>query len=425
MLYKRKGSNNWVCEFTYRGVEVKHSTRTANKAKAMEWEVNRRKELEADYVAKRVGVKRMTLHALAQQWLKITETTHRDKKVNQSRVRKLFGDQMELRCAKDGREWVLIPDARPGLSKDLMVHELTQAHLMTLKAERLAEGVAPGTFNREVSLVQALIGYAKSIAVLTPEVPIVWSSRRNVAASLRMKESKGRLRWLRPHEEQTLLEALRSRSEAFPDDDRYRDAYELSMLLLDTGARYNEVAKLRWDMFDLQAGTVNLYRYKVDNESILKLPQRSLRMMRDRWVRMDCLGYTVVFPRFDGITWDAADEPRLYTTKSIQGVIDRSGLNDDEAELGRVTPHTFRHTFASKLLQAGYSLSKVSKLLGHANEQTTQIYAHLCVEDAGIEAAAVLDRLNGDTAPSLGEVPAMWQGQEVRKVAGWTPRLVA
>lgn len=70
-------------------------------------------------------------------------------------------------------------------------------------------------------------------------------------------------------------------------------------------------------------------------------------------------------------------------------------LASNEKLSWRLTPHTF----ASRLLQAEVSLSKVSKLLGHANEATTQIYAHLCPEATGSEAAAVLNRLHAIKPP--------------------------
>ncbi|WP_035276114.1 tyrosine-type recombinase/integrase, partial [Desulfogranum japonicum] len=57
----------------------------------------------------------------------------------------------------------------------------------------------------------------------------------------------------------------------------------------------------------------------------------------------------------------------------------------------RVTAHTFRHSFASHLLQANYDIRTIQKLLGHSNVRTTMIYTHTVRSRTLKEAKSPLD----------------------------------
>jgi len=135
-----------------------------------------------------------------------------------------------------------------------------------------------------------------------------------------------------------------------------------------SGLRIGEACRLLPEDIDATRRVIRVRQGKGCKERYTLLPQRLLEMLRCYWRLYRPEGW--LFPGATAEGHICPDTVRQVFRKAR-----------DEAGLGRwCTPHTWRHAFATHLLEAGTDLVVLQALLGHASIKTTSIYTHVSLE---------------------------------------------
>ncbi|MGE0190284.1 MAG: tyrosine-type recombinase/integrase [Steroidobacteraceae bacterium] len=351
-IVKRGNSQYWYIQFQFQGHTYIRSAKTTEKRVAEQMEREWKRELHArTYLGQK---DRITIKAAVEQFLASRMGTpgHHPLSVNSVALFRLF-------------------------RVNRFLDEITSIDLEKVKRDREAEGVQPATIRHLFNLIRGAWKHARRLGyqVSQFEFPAV-------------KAGKHRLRYLTGDEENRLVAELNPRrvikclpayENRLPEMvSQMWDAHDLVILLLDTGARYSEIAGLEWRQVILESREIHLWRTKVQNESVLYMTDRVFEVLNRRTRSTNTSPY---------LFQNKAGGRRGYTSQPIRKALKRAGITG-------CSIHTLRHTHASRLIQNGMSVYEVKEVLGHSDIKTTMRYAHLEKRQVHSKARDVINHLN-------------------------------
>ncbi len=238
------------------------------------------------------------------------------------------------------------------------ISDITPALVQNFMDERL-DKVSLATVQKDVSTLRAILNKAhrEGRLALPPRFP-------------KFKALKPRDRWLEPAEEERLVTCAADH------------LVPLIRFAVATGGRRSELLGLDWRQVDLARKRVVFLNTKNGENRNVRLCDRACAVLGS-------LGPKEVGPVF------------TYKEKAVRSVKTSFISARKAAGLDDVRFHDLRHTFASRLVQAGVPLYDVGQLLGHKSLEMVQRYAHLApdYQERAITALNDLGHKMG-TAPS-------------------------
>ncbi|MEW6232129.1 MAG: integron integrase [Chloroflexota bacterium] len=232
------------------------------------------------------------------------------------------------------------------------------------------------------------------------------------------KEPERPIQSLRAHKPKRLPVVL-TKDEVFRVIQCMSGTYQLmAKLLYGSGLRVSECVQLRVKDIDFAQGEIVVRDAKGMHDRVTMLPQSLVKPLEEHLQRVKQLhladlknghgsvdlpfalkrkypyadreeGWQYVFPSAR-LSPDSNGVVRRYYTseKTLQRAVKEAARLAGINKL--VSPHTFRHSFATHLLQNGYDIRTVQELLGHKDVKTTMIYTHV-LNRGGLAVRSPLD----------------------------------
>ena len=166
------------------------------------------------------------------------------------------------------------------------------------------------------------------------------------------------------------LPVVMSQEEVTKVIDSARDLLQrtILMVLYSTGARRAELVQIKVADVDSQRMVIRIRHGKGGHGRDVPLSEKLLEALRQYWRWMKPT--TWLFP---GLARGGRVDRPMHDKAvwwSVQQAVQRAGLQ-------KRTPHTFRHSFATHLLEGGADLRTIQVMLGHSKIEDTAVYLHL------------------------------------------------
>ena len=243
--------------------------------------------------------------------------------------------------------------------------ELEAYHVREWQMGLMNDGEAPGTILKQLAALRAWFKYLRRQGYYD----------RDIMAKVMPPKLPKRLPvFFRENEVERIY------SDMFPHTfDGEMERLVLRMLY-ETGMRRSELAMLRVGGIDLSAKSVKV-RGKGNKERIItienELAQNILRFFALREKKIEEL-------KCADESYEATDrllingKGRAVSDGMIYLIVKRYMSPISTAE--RVSPHVFRHSFATHMLNEGANIDAIKELLGHSDLGTTEVYTHVARE---------------------------------------------
>jgi integrase/recombinase XerD len=162
----------------------------------------------------------------------------------------------------------------------------------------------------------------------------------------------------------------------------------VALVMYSSGLRIGEALRLRVQDIDSERGLIHVRDGKGRKDRLVMLAQVTLQELRS-YARVERPHHWL----FPGERRDRHLHPRCIQ-RAVGLAAKAAGIRK------RVTPHTFRHSFATHLLEEGTDLRYIQRLLGHKKSTTTEIYTHVADRDLARIRSPADTLLGGDDAES-------------------------